>query len=55
MRRLAAEDAARPHVRLLVSNVYYANREHERLLGLVERERPDVIGLVEVIARGCAS
>jgi endonuclease/exonuclease/phosphatase (EEP) superfamily protein YafD len=45
------EDAARPHVRLLVSNVYYANREHKRLLGLVEREEPDVVGLVEVSTR----
>ncbi len=51
MRRSAPEDAARPHVRLLVSNVYYANREHERLLGLVERENPDVVGLVEVSTR----
>ncbi len=45
------EDPARPYVRLLVSNVYYANRHHGRLLGLVEREDPDVVGLVEVNAR----
>jgi endonuclease/exonuclease/phosphatase (EEP) superfamily protein YafD len=38
-------------VRLLVSNVYYANRGHKRLLGLVARENPDVVGLVEVSAR----
>jgi len=47
----AAEDPARPYVRLLVSNVYYANRDHKRLLGLVARENPDVVGLVEVSAR----
>jgi endonuclease/exonuclease/phosphatase (EEP) superfamily protein YafD len=38
-------------VRLLVANVYYANRDSRRLLALVERENPDVIGLVEVSAR----
>jgi endonuclease/exonuclease/phosphatase (EEP) superfamily protein YafD len=42
------EGPAKTSVRLLVSNVYYANTEHERLLGLVDEERPDVIGLVEV-------
>jgi len=47
----APADHARPFVRLLVSNVYYANRDHERLLGLVAREDPDVVGLVEVSAR----
>jgi endonuclease/exonuclease/phosphatase (EEP) superfamily protein YafD len=36
---------------LLVSNVHFANREYERLLGLVEREDPDVLGLVEVSTR----
>ena len=41
-------DPARPWVRLLVSNVYYANREHDRLLALVQEENPDVIGLIEV-------
>jgi endonuclease/exonuclease/phosphatase (EEP) superfamily protein YafD len=40
-----------PGVRLLVSNVYFANRDHQRLLDLLEREDPDVIGLVEVSAR----
>jgi endonuclease/exonuclease/phosphatase (EEP) superfamily protein YafD len=47
----APGDAARPHVRLFVSNVYHSNREHKRLLGLVERENPDVVGLVEVSTR----
>jgi endonuclease/exonuclease/phosphatase (EEP) superfamily protein YafD len=47
----AAPDAPRHSpVRLLVSNVYYANRDHRRLLALVERENPDVIGLVEISA-----
>ncbi len=47
----APDDPSRPHVRLLVSNVYYANRRHKRLLELVELESPDVVGLVEVNAR----
>lgn len=48
----AAPDApGRPWVRLLFSNVYYANRGHERLAGLVAREDPDVIGLAEVSDR----
>ena len=44
-------DPARPWLRLLVSNVRYPNRQHERLLALVEKEKPDVIGLLEVNAR----
>jgi endonuclease/exonuclease/phosphatase (EEP) superfamily protein YafD len=47
----AADDPARPWARLLVSNVYHANRDHEQLLDLVERENPAVIGLLEVNAR----
>jgi endonuclease/exonuclease/phosphatase (EEP) superfamily protein YafD len=47
----APEDPARPYVRLLVSNVYFANRDHQRLLALVQAENPDVVGLVEVSAR----
>ena len=46
-----AEEPTRPYVRLLVSNVYYLNRKHGRLLDLVEHENPDVVGLVEVNAR----
>lgn len=44
-------DPARAWVKLLVSNVYFANRDHERLLALVAREDPDVVGLVEVSAQ----
>jgi endonuclease/exonuclease/phosphatase (EEP) superfamily protein YafD len=47
----AADDPARPWVRLLVSNVRHSNHDHRRLLDLVERENPDVIGLLEVNAR----
>ncbi len=47
----AADAPGRPWMRLLVSNVYYANRDHERLLELVARENPDVVGLVEVSER----
>ncbi len=47
----APEDPAHPYVRLLVSNVYFANRDHERLLALVQAENPDVVGLVEVSPR----
>jgi endonuclease/exonuclease/phosphatase (EEP) superfamily protein YafD len=47
----APEDPSRPYVRLLVSNVHFANRDHERLLALVQAENPDVVGLVEVSAR----
>ncbi len=46
-----ADDPARPWVRLLVSNIHHSNRGHEQLLDLVERENPDVIGLLEVNAR----
>ncbi len=35
-------------VKLLVSNVYLHNRNHARLVRLVQKERPDVVGLVEV-------
>lgn len=42
---------ARPYVRLLVSNVYYANGQHGRLVKLLDEEDPDVIGLVEVTER----
>ena len=47
----AAHDPALPWVRLLVSNVHHSNRDHARLLDLVERENPDVVGLLEVNAR----
>ena len=40
--------AARPYLKLLVSNVYYLNHKKRRLLDLVAAESPDVVGLVEV-------
>ena len=47
----AADDPTRPWVRLLVSNVHHSNRDHAQLLDLVERQNPDVVGLLEVNAR----
>jgi endonuclease/exonuclease/phosphatase (EEP) superfamily protein YafD len=47
----APADPGRRWTRLLVSNVYYGNREHDRLLDLVRAEDPDVVGLVEVSSR----
>jgi endonuclease/exonuclease/phosphatase (EEP) superfamily protein YafD len=47
----AAAETAMPGVKLLVSNVYYANRESRRLLDLVAEEDPDVAGLIEVNQR----
>jgi endonuclease/exonuclease/phosphatase (EEP) superfamily protein YafD len=44
----APEVAARPYLKLLVSNVYYLNHRKRRLLDLVAAESPDVVGLVEV-------
>ncbi len=44
----ASEGAA---VRLLVSNVHFQNREHARILRLIEEVQPEVVGLVEVNAR----
>ena len=38
-------------VRFLVSNVNFRNRQHARLLQLIDREQPDVVGLVEVNSR----
>ena len=35
-------------VRVLVANVLTSNPQHDLLLGLIEREQPDVIALVEV-------
>jgi len=34
--------------RLLVSNLHFRNRRYDKLAQLIERERPDVIGLIEV-------
>lgn len=44
-------DAARAWVRLLVANVYHENPHQGRLLALVRKEDPDVVGLVEVSER----
>ncbi len=38
-------------LKLLISNVYTANTDHQRLLDLVEREKPDVVVLMEVNRR----
>jgi endonuclease/exonuclease/phosphatase (EEP) superfamily protein YafD len=38
-----------PRLRLLVANVFKNNREYEAIAGLIRRERPDVIGFVEVL------
>lgn len=38
-------------VKLFVANVYFSNWQHARLLRLIDRERPDVVGLVEVNER----
>ena len=46
-----ADDPTRPWVRLLVSNVHHSNRDHAKLLDLIERENPDVVALLEVNAR----
>jgi endonuclease/exonuclease/phosphatase (EEP) superfamily protein YafD len=40
-----------PHLKLLVSNVYFSNREFDRIQRLVTEEDPDVVGLVEVSER----
>lgn len=47
----AAAEAPRAWTRVLLANVNYANRDHGRLLALVEREDPDVVALVEVTGR----
>ncbi len=41
-------DAARPQVKLLVSNVRLTNQQRDRLKRLVAQESPDVVGLIEV-------
>ncbi len=47
----APRDATTAPLKLLVSNVYFRNDEHARLIRVIEEERPDVIGLVEVTPR----
>jgi endonuclease/exonuclease/phosphatase (EEP) superfamily protein YafD len=41
-------DPARPWVKILASNVYYANHQRRRIKDLVAEENPDLVGLVEV-------
>ena len=41
-------DPEQPQLRLLVANVWYPGEDYEALLELVERDRPDVIGLTEL-------
>jgi endonuclease/exonuclease/phosphatase (EEP) superfamily protein YafD len=43
-----ADEPATPAVKVFVSNVFYRNFQHKKLIRLVEEEQPDVIGLVEV-------
>ncbi len=41
-------DPDQPQLRLLVANVWYPGEHYSALLELVERDRPDVIGLTEL-------
>jgi endonuclease/exonuclease/phosphatase (EEP) superfamily protein YafD len=49
-RDAAPDDAARPFVKLLVSNVFYGNRNDGGIKRLIAAEAPDLVGLVEVDA-----
>jgi endonuclease/exonuclease/phosphatase (EEP) superfamily protein YafD len=42
------EPASSARLRILMANVLAHNSDHERLAELIRRERPDVVGLVEV-------
>lgn len=44
----APADPARPWVKFLASNVYYANYHRRRIQDLIAKEDPDLVGLVEV-------
>ncbi len=48
-------DATQPFVKFLVSNVDFANDEHETLRQRIADENPDVIGLVEVTSAWVAN
>lgn len=51
-------DPRDPQLRLLVANISYPSDEYARLVDLVERENPDVVGLIELTddwARGVDS
>ena len=41
--------ASEPRLRLLVANVYKYNHDYEAIAALIRRERPDVVGFVEVL------
>jgi endonuclease/exonuclease/phosphatase (EEP) superfamily protein YafD len=45
----APPSSSAPRLRLLVANVFKNNRDYEAIAGLIRRERPDVVGLVEVL------
>ena len=40
-----------PPLKLLVSNVYFGNRQYERIQRVIAQEDPDVVGLVEINQR----
>ena len=46
----APGDATRHSAKVFVSNVYFANDEHELLMQRIAEENPDLVGLVEVTA-----
>jgi endonuclease/exonuclease/phosphatase (EEP) superfamily protein YafD len=46
-RPAGSTSAARP-LRLLVANILFVNQNHTAIKQLIERERPDVVGLLEV-------
>ncbi len=41
--------ATSPRLRLLVANAFKNNRDYDAIAALIRRERPDVVGLVEVL------
>jgi endonuclease/exonuclease/phosphatase (EEP) superfamily protein YafD len=44
----AAADEGCPAIRIASINVYYRNRQHQRVIDFIARERPDAVVLVEV-------
>ena len=42
------EPAKGPRLRILMANVFHGNTEYQALAGLIWRERPDVVGIVEL-------
>jgi endonuclease/exonuclease/phosphatase (EEP) superfamily protein YafD len=47
----APADPAKPWVKFLASNVYFANHQHRLIKDLIAKEDPDLVGLVEVNSR----